>query len=77
MSVLGLNSGYMVKKTFQEFPQALPSGTPSGKGVYLTVYPSSNSSTDTVCHTVIQWYSDTVITSIKSVLNFVLLFEKI
>ena len=25
----------------QELPRALPLGTPSGKGVYLTVYPSS------------------------------------
>ena len=32
----------------QEFPRALPSGIPSGKGVYLTVYPSSRPNTDTV-----------------------------
>ena len=32
----------------QELPWALPSGTPSGKGVYLTVYPSSRPNTDTV-----------------------------
>ena len=25
----------------QEFPWASPSGTPSGNGIYLTVYPSS------------------------------------
>ena len=32
----------------QEFPLALPSGTPSGKGVYLAVYLSSGPNTDTV-----------------------------
>ena len=32
----------------QEFPRALPSGTPSGQGVYLTVYPSSRHNTDTI-----------------------------
>ena len=32
----------------QEFPLALPSGTPSGKGLYLTVYPSSRPNTDTM-----------------------------
>ena len=32
----------------QEFPQAAPLGTPSGKGVYLTVYPLSCPYTDTV-----------------------------
>ena len=31
----------------QEFPWASPSGNPSGKGVYLTVYPFSSSNTDT------------------------------
>ena len=31
----------------QEFPRASPSGTPSGGGVYLTVYPSSHPNTDT------------------------------
>ena len=74
MSLLGLNLGYTVKENLrlQEFPRALPSGNPSGKGVYLTVHPFSNSSTDTVCHTVLS----TVITSITCVLNFVLLFEK-
>ena len=30
------------------FPWALPSVTPSGKGVYLTVYPSSCPNTDTI-----------------------------
>ena len=35
MSVLGLNSGYT------ECPRASPTGTPSGKGLYLTVYPLS------------------------------------
>ena len=32
----------------QELPPALPLGTPSGEGVYLTVYPSSRPNTDTV-----------------------------
>ena len=32
----------------KEFPWALPSGTPSGKGVYLTIYPSSRPYSDTV-----------------------------
>ena len=32
----------------QEFPRASPSGTPSGEGVYLTVYPSSRPNTDTI-----------------------------
>jgi hypothetical protein len=52
MSVLGLYSGYTVKYNLrlQEFPWALPSGTLSDVGVYLTVYPSShpNTETDTV-----------------------------
>ena len=29
-----------------EFPRASPLGTPSGKGLYLTVYPSSFPNTD-------------------------------
>ena len=32
----------------KEFPWASPSGTPSGEGVYLTVYPMSCPNTDTV-----------------------------
>ena len=50
MSVLGLNLGYTVKYTglLREFPRASPSGTPSGKGLYLTVYPSCRPNTDTV-----------------------------
>ena len=50
VSVLGLDSGYTVNYNpyLQEFPQALPSGTPSGKGLYLTVYPFSCPNTDTV-----------------------------
>ena len=32
----------------QEFPRASPLGTPSGKGVYLTVYSSSCHNRDTV-----------------------------
>ena len=53
MSVLGLNSGYTVKYTLclQEFPRASPSGTPSGKGLYLTVYPSSRPNMDTIFQT--------------------------
>ena len=50
MSVLGLDLGYTVKYNpcLQEFPWALPSGAPSGKGLYLTVYPLSRPNTDTV-----------------------------
>ena len=48
LSVLGLDFGYTVKYTLQEFPWALPSGTPSDKGLYLTVYPSSCPNMDTV-----------------------------
>ena len=33
---------------FQEFPRALTWGTPSGEGVYLTLYPSSCLNTDTI-----------------------------
>ena len=52
MSVLGLDLGYTVRYTphLQEFPRALPSGTSSGGGVYLMVYPSSRPNTDTVYH---------------------------
>ena len=32
----------------QEFPLASPWGNPSGKGVYLTVHPSSRPNTDTI-----------------------------
>ena len=46
MSVLGLDSGYTVK--YNPLPWALPSGTHSGKELYLTVYPSSHPNTDTV-----------------------------
>ena len=48
LSVLGLDFGYTVKYNLQEFPGALPSGTPSDKGLYLTVYPSSRPNMDTV-----------------------------
>ena len=50
LSVLGLDLRYTVNITLclQEFPWALPSGTPSGKVLYLTVYPSSCPNTDTV-----------------------------
>ena len=49
MSVLGPNSGCTVKYNplLQEFARASPSGTPSAKGLYLTVYPSSRPNTDT------------------------------
>ena len=40
----------MRTQLYQEIPQALPLGTPSGKGVYLTVHPSSCPNTDTVLH---------------------------
>ena len=33
-----------------ELPQALPLGTPSGGGLYLTVYPLSCPNTDTVLY---------------------------
>ena len=48
MSVLGLDLGYTVKykPCLQDFPRALPSGTPSGKGLYLTVNPLSCPNTD-------------------------------
>ena len=45
MSILGLDSGYTVK--YNPLPSGDPSGTPSGKGLYLTFYPSSHSNTDT------------------------------
>ena len=32
----------------KEFPRASPSATPSGKGLYLTVYPLSSPNTDTI-----------------------------
>ena len=40
MSLLGLNSGYTVKYG------PLPLGVPSGKGLYLTIYPLSRPNTD-------------------------------
>ena len=50
MSVLGLDLGYTVKYNLflQEFPWASPSGTPSSKGLYLTVYPLYRPNTDIV-----------------------------
>ena len=50
MSVLGLDSGYTVKYTPPPsgVPFASPSGTPSDRGVYLAIYPSSRPNTDTV-----------------------------
>ena len=38
----------------QEFPRASPSGTPSDKGLYLTVYHSSCLNTDTGCRVQVQ-----------------------
>ena len=32
----------------REFPLASPTGIPSGKGLYLTVYPLSRPNTDTI-----------------------------
>ena len=50
MSVLGLARDIRSNITLclQEFPGATPSGTLSGKGLYLTVNPSSRPNTDTV-----------------------------
>ena len=42
------NIGSNIPLLLQELPRALPSGTPSGKGVYLTVYTSSHPNTDTI-----------------------------
>ena len=49
--MLGLDSGYKVKysPSRSEVPLASPSGTPSGEGLYLTVYPSSCPNMDTEC----------------------------
>ena len=49
--ILKLNSS--VLPSSEEFLQASPSGTHSGKGVYLTVYPSSRPNTDTVQYIII------------------------
>ena len=50
MSVLGLDPGFIVK--YNPLPSRVPSGfdlrTPSGKGLYLTVHPSSRPNADTV-----------------------------
>ena len=46
MFVLSLDSKYTVKLKYSP----LPSGVPSGKGLYLTVHPLSRSYTDTVYH---------------------------
>ena len=50
MSVLGLDLGYTVK--YNPLPSGVPQpsslGTASGKGLYLTAYPSSRPITDTV-----------------------------
>ena len=35
----------------------MPSGTPSGKGLYLTVYPLSRPNTDTICSTLYTLHS--------------------
>ena len=39
-------SGYMVK--YNLLPSGVPSGTPSCKGLFFTVYPLSRPNTDTV-----------------------------
>ena len=46
MSALGLDSGYTVK--YFPLPSGVASGTPSGKRLYLTVYPFFCPNTDTV-----------------------------
>ena len=46
LKFLGKNNFGIV---FWKFPRALSSGTPSGGGLYLTVYPSSCPYTDTIC----------------------------
>ena len=46
MSALGLDSGYTVK--YIPLPSGVASGTPSGKRLYLTVYPFFCPNTDTV-----------------------------
>ena len=50
MSVLGLTRDKRSNITLcrQELPWASPSRAPSGKGLYLTVYPSSRPNTDTI-----------------------------
>ena len=50
LSILGLDLEYTFKYTPLPSgnPWASPSGTSSDKGVYLNVYPSSHSYTDTV-----------------------------
>ena len=55
MSVLGLDLGWTVKYNpcLQEFLRASPSGTHSGKGLYLTVYPLSRPNMDTVSQNII------------------------
>ena len=45
---LGSNDFYPKSIPTGVVPNFLPSGTPSGKGFYLTVYPSSHPNTDTV-----------------------------
>ena len=49
VTVLGQDEGYTVKYTLclKEFLRAKPEGSPEGKGLYLTVYPSSRPNTDT------------------------------
>ena len=54
----GGQTTFLVKKKnvgcLKEFPRAWPSGTPSGKGLYLTIYPSSRPNTDTVQYSAVQ-----------------------
>ena len=46
MSILGPDLGHTVK--YNPLASGVSSGTPSGKGLYLTVYPSSRPNTDTI-----------------------------
>ena len=46
MSVLGRDSGFTVK--YDPSPSGVPLGTPSGKGLYLIIYPELRPYTDTV-----------------------------
>ena len=42
-----IRESFIAGASLQEFPKALPLGTPSDEGVYLTVYPLSHPNTDT------------------------------
>ena len=53
----------------QKFPRASPLGTPSDKGVYLTVFPSSRPNTDTV-YTILHYNVDNVSVIMKVELQY-------